>query len=136
MIGTLFVVGVILAVGVTIVAIVIGGLFSPAKLLLALISTGTAVVIAVVVTVGLSSEGRAPAMNDFSHAQLEADRVMTADGYGRRPGDGCTDGNRRHAPALVERRVPASAGGAHLPGGPHVRPSPVTHPGSRFVRSA
>lgn len=77
MIGTLFVVGVILAVGVTIVAIVIGGLFSPAKLLLALIGTGTAVVIAVVVTVVLTPVGRAPAMNDFSHAQLEADRVMT-----------------------------------------------------------
>ncbi|HEX9123616.1 MAG TPA: hypothetical protein VF984_09705 [Actinomycetota bacterium] len=70
----LLVVGGIVA---AVAAAVLGGLFSPTKLLLALLGMGAAALVAIVAIVALSSTTPSPPMGDFSHAQLEADRLMT-----------------------------------------------------------
>ena len=60
-----------------VVAAAVAAILSPAKLLVGLLGTGV-VVTAVVATLAISnSAGTSGPMGGFSHAQLEADRVMT-----------------------------------------------------------
>ena len=66
LLGTL----VVAAVAVTVIV-------SPAKVVLGLVGTGMIVAAAFVVLAIVNTEGRPPMSGSFSHAQLEADRIMT-----------------------------------------------------------
>lgn len=74
MIWVLLALGVVLTGAVT---YVVGALAFESKAVLALLGTGSVVLVAFVTTAVLTSAGAPSAMNDFSHAQLEADRLMT-----------------------------------------------------------
>lgn len=74
MIWVLLVLGAVLAAAVT---YVVGALVFQSKAVVALLGTGSVVMVAFVTTAVLTSTRGTPAMNDFSHAQLEADRIMT-----------------------------------------------------------
>ncbi len=74
MIWALIAAGAVLAAAAT---TVVGALVFQSKLLAGLLGTGSAVLVAFLATAVLTSTGQAYVGTNFSHEQLDADRVMT-----------------------------------------------------------
>lgn len=71
------IVAIVLLGTVLLVAVAVTAIVSPAKLAVGLVGTGTIVFVAFVALAITNSAGGSGPMGGFSHAQLEADRIMT-----------------------------------------------------------